>query len=95
MSYDDIDEIAYGRLGLKYQDLDYLSMRELTSAHNGFIKKQKEEWAVWRRMIHPIVQIHTKKQISLDQILPIDFDNKPKEIKLSTVTKLDGKNGKS
>lgn len=69
-----------------------MSMRELTNAHNGLIKKRKEDWAVWRRLVHSTVQIHTKKQISLEQILPIEFEDKKKEVKLSTITKIDGKN---
>jgi hypothetical protein len=67
-----------------------MSMRELTNAHNGYIKERKEDWAVLRRVVYPAVSVHMGKKantLKLDDILPLDFDDEPKEVKLATVTK--------
>lgn len=79
---------------MTYQDLDFMSMREITNAHNGYVKERKENWAVWRRMIYPVVSVQMGKKaktLKLDDILPIEFDDDPKEKIIATVEKISKK----
>ena len=69
-----------------------MSMRELTNAHTGYIKERKEDWAIYRKLVHPMVAVHLGKKanrLKLDDILKIDFDDRPRVIKLATVTRHD------
>lgn len=66
-------------------------MRELTNAHNGYTKERKEDWAVLRRMIYPVVSVHMGKKASslkLDDILPMEFEGEQKEKIIATVEKI-------
>lgn len=68
-----------------------MSMREITNAYNGYIKERKENWMVWRRMIYPVVSVHLgkkSKSLTLDDILPMENDNEPKEKIIATVEKI-------
>ena len=86
LTWDDLEELCLGKLGMSFMELDNISMRRLFNKLRGYREKEREEWEKLRLQCYfafsPIDpdDPEGKRLQGLLDFMPFDWDNDlPKE----------------